>query len=405
MTKNDRFPAVKPRAAPGNALAFYALAVWLALACAYAWRIPPGDAPDERAHVHNVLYLQKDGVIPPFPWPRDPYGYETVQPPLYYHLCWMAIQPLRASGPWAMLEAMRAVSMLLHLGALWFLWAASKRLLGQAAWGPFILAAGTPMFAFAGAVVNNDAAADLAGALLIYLSLRSLDSRRLRNAVLIGAAAGAGVLCKMTVLPVAAVCLAALWKPGRAERASSLKRLGAGGAAFAAVSGWLFIRNVRLYGDLLAYKPLLAYDVDRYAWRDAGRWLVLFFESFWGRFGQMTRPMPGFLYVLLAILSALAGAGWIRSGRRLIGLPGRKFLAAVFAASLAAAAVHGFFLSYQPQARHVFPAMAAWAVLFWDGLSVWAPEDRRSRLAFSVGAAALLVAAQWAAWDRLRALL
>jgi hypothetical protein len=256
------------------------------------------------------------------------------------------------------------------------------------------------MFLFIGAIVTNDAAANLAGAILLWRAASVSRPVGLRAAALAGAAAGLALLCKSTVLPIVFLSLAALADLRRERRAASMIPLAAAAGAALLVCGWFFWRNVRLYGDPFGISRIAAYDRDRYAWSDIGRWLWLWFQSFWGRFGAMTQPMPRWAYGLALLASSAAVGGWLKDGRRLWALPGRPLLAAALLLTLAQNFWYGFFMSYQPQARYSFPAFAAWAILFRDGLFVWAaawPQAARRRAAWGAGlAAAVMHAAAWA---------
>lgn len=383
--------------------ALWAAAAGLLLSCAYALKIAPGNAPDEQAHAEYVLHLSRYGRLPVFRWPQEPYSYEAVQPPAYYLLCRAVLRPLKGVSLRRQILAMRLTSAALHFFAICLLGAMASRVAsaGLGGLGPILALMSVPMFFFIGAVINNDAAADLAGAALLYLATRKPGASRSREALVLGSAIGLALLCKITVMPVAAAGLASLWS-GKGDRVRpSLERIALALAAAAAISGWFFIRNIRLYHDPTGFAPMWAMDRDRYAWSQLGWWFVLFFQSFWGRFGQMTQPMPAPAYWALALFCALAAGGWIRERRRLWGLRGRPVLAAALALTLAQNFVHGFFHSYQPQARYSFVALPAWAVLYSDGLSVWLPAKGGLRLWLLGGAGIVILAVHWAAWNSL----
>lgn len=379
--------------------ASFVLAAFCALAAAYAFRIAPGNAPDERAHAEYAAAVS-GGRLPVWNWPREPYSYEAVQPPLYYLPGGLWLRLSRGLSPLSRLRGLRLISLLMHLAALLALRRISLRLEGnrRAALGPLCAAAFLPMFGFIGASVTNDAAADLFGAWLLWLAVCAEQAPRARRPWLLGLLAGAGLLSKSTVLPVAAVCGWSLWRRREMDGSGLLKA-----SALALLAcGWAYGRNIGLYGDPLGLSRLRLYDPNRYEWAEAGRWLLFYFQSFWGRFGQMTQPMPACSYGAAAAFSLAAFSGWILRWRELLRLPGRGMLAAACFLCAAQNAYYGFFLSSQPQARHSFVALAAWAVLFWDGLSAWggrlAPRWRLAALWLAGGGAALL---QWAAWRSL----
>ena len=378
------------------------LACAAALLCAEVLRITPGNAPDEAAHVEYVLHLASKGTLPVWNWPAEPRSYESFQPPLYYA---GAALVLRCASPLplkARFLALRFYSGLLHLGALFFVWALGRKLGGGDGFEVLCGVAAVPMFFFIGSTVTNDAAANLAGAVLLWLAVSVPRPARPRDAILMGAAVGGALLCKTTILPVAAVSLVSLVDFRRGRRAASAARLAAASGMALLVCGWFYWRNVRLYGDPFGVSRIAAYDQDRYAWTELGRWVLLFFQSFWGRFGAMTQPMGWWAYSLALLASSAAVWGWLKDGRRLWALPGRPLLAAALSLTLAQNVWYGFFMSYQPQARYSFTALAAWAVLFSDGLGVSTtarPAAFRRRAAWAAAFAAAAMHA--AAWVRL----
>ena len=370
------------------------LAAAAALLAAYAMRVPPGDAPDEPAHLEYAASLARTGRLPVWRWPLQPLSYESFQPPLYYA---GAAAVLRASGglsPRGRFLLARLFSALLAAAALAFILRLGRDL--DAGDGPLLAACAVPMFFFVGGTVNNDAAASLAGAALLWRAATAARGAPVRDGVLAGALVGAALLCKLTVLPEAAVLLAVSCVERRRPRPAALA---AAAAAALLLCGWFYARNMSLYGDPFGLSRIGAYDRDRFAWSQLPRWLGLFFQSFWGRFGWMTKPMPGWAYWAAAAATAAAAAGWALDFPRLRRRPGRAVLAAAGLLALAQNVWYGFFASYQPQARYSFPAFAAWAVLSSDG---WAALGSRlpppARRAAAWGAAAGAAALHLAAW-------
>jgi len=80
------------------------LLVYLVLAVTYSFIFPLGQAPDEPAHVHYVLFVAEQGRLPRFY--ADDVGYESYQAPLYYtlsaavcKLSWALTGSPRTEGP------------------------------------------------------------------------------------------------------------------------------------------------------------------------------------------------------------------------------------------------------------------------------------------------------------------
>lgn len=352
------------------------LALHLALALAFNARVPLGGAPDEPAHAACVSDLLH-GRMPVWDWPRRAEGYEAHQPPLYYAAAALWDLPLRRAHPALQLRWLRLFSTFLHLLALLCLWRMARLCLGPGrALAAAAAAAALPMFAFIGASVSNDALANLAGALLLW---RWLEERRVPGgkgqALRLGALIGLGLNAKATLAAPALVVLAErvwVWRREAGLR-PALGRSALLGAAALGLCLPLFARNLALYGDLWGLARTALYDPHRFGWSRLPEWCALFFQSFWGRFGWMTSPLPGWSYFLLLALSALALAGLVKEGRRVLaGDAGALLL--FFGGVLAQTFCYGFLRSFQPQARFSFVALGAWAALFVIGLEAWGKE-------------------------------
>lgn len=368
------------------------LAAAAVLLAAHALRVLPGDAPDEPAHAEYAAALADRGALPLWDWPARPQSYEAFQPPLYYAGAAALLNAGRGLPLSTRFFLMRFWSAALTLGALALVAALARRLDSGDGFGALAAACAVPMIFFDGATVTNDAAANLAGAALLWVACRR-GPRGDRDAWATGALAGLALLCKTTTIPVVAVAGLALVEPRRDRAAASARRLALAVGTALVLCGWFYARNWRLYGDPFGLSRIAAYDRDRFAWGEVGRWLALFFESFWGRFGAMTRPMPAWAYAVCGAALAASLAGWARTARSSWSRPGRPVLAAALGLTLAQNAWYGFFRSYQPQARYSFPALAAFAVLFADGLGVWTevPPAAWAAAAALVQAAALSV--------------
>src|SRR5690242_17406004 len=99
---------------------FFALAaLYLMLVGTLIFRVPPGHAPDEVAHVDYVKYILEESKLPAFRGAAPPnYGYEFHQPPLYYAVC--ALGGSLFTGDSLFLWC-RAVSALFGLGTLFLI--------------------------------------------------------------------------------------------------------------------------------------------------------------------------------------------------------------------------------------------------------------------------------------------
>jgi 4-amino-4-deoxy-L-arabinose transferase-like glycosyltransferase len=142
----------------------------------------------------------------------------------------------------------------------------------------------------------------------------------------------------------------------------------------ALVSGWWYLRNQRLYGDLLglaAFRGEFATQpfqiASPIAWAAA---LAQLHASFWARFGWMNVAPPGWVIWLIGAIELAAVGGWIWRPQR--GRPTGIWLLLVLPA-LAFAWVVSFAVTaglVAWQGRLLFPALPAIAILLACGLSV-----------------------------------
>ena len=183
-----------------------------------------------------------------------------------------------------------------------------------------ILVACTPMFAFISGAINNDNAAVLFSTIGIWWALRVARTGDLtvRSAIIAGAIAGLGALSKSSALGLVglfglAALLAKAGSPG--SRISGFVLFVIAMLAVALlISGWWFVRNLALYGDLLGWNAFL----DVVGRRDQPASLAQlwseregFVWAYWGVFGAMNVIMPPWIYDGLNVLAGLALLGLV----------------------------------------------------------------------------------------------
>lgn len=157
-----------------------------------------------------------------------------------------------------------------------------------------------------------------------------------------------------------------------------------------------FSRSARL-GELLVVAPLQdrwqrfaprAQTGDEPAiemLRRYGLYSLLTFAGFWGNFGWLQRPLPVWVYAVLAAICLLAAAGLFRFFRRTSAEPSNISRGIVGVWLLAVALTAGqIFLpmlgrSWQPQGRYFFPALLPIAGLLLVGLDAWLDFGRHPR--------------------------
>ena len=183
--------------------------------------------------------------------------------------------------------------------------------LGAAALNAFL-----PMFLFISGSVNNDNLSNLTGNLLLLQIVVLLKAERppsYRLYALIGVAAGAGLLAKLSIgflIPLVALALLIVSLRLRDWRPLLIGGLIAGGLTVA-IAGWWYLRNAELYGDptglnvfleIVGRRAIPANAAQLWAERES------FTRAFWGFFGGVNVALPEWMYV---VFNVIGGAGMI----------------------------------------------------------------------------------------------
>lgn len=394
------------------------LAVFLvALGIRLIWAVvvPPWQAPDEPDHFIYVAHIAEQKEIPHPPYPNYPfypqedlrswqltllgrisslgaslnrelpylpisYDYDaargfqapgadrrsdsgaraTPYPPLYYLYGALPYWLFKGAPIVARLFAVRCGSAVLGALSCVFGYLMAYELRRTRRWGGalgFCMAL-LPMYAFATATVNNDAAMNLCAAAVIWLAVRAYRQTGppLRLALALGVASGLALLTKPTVAPVVAVAggivLVKLLSALRSAFPVVKEKLLACGAyaagAGAAYGPWLLFR-LHYYGNIgfgtLPHIPLLhfltgsapvaaasppsaaaiagsssppqfsvaAISLWRYLhiMKDKG-WIYfhnLLIKGVWGNFGWLDAPLPDRAFVPIVVVYIIGGIG------------------------------------------------------------------------------------------------
>ncbi|HKV09696.1 MAG TPA: glycosyltransferase family 39 protein, partial [Thermoanaerobaculia bacterium] len=321
------------------------LPLFLLLGAVYAWVVPPGEAPDEPAHLAYVDHIVEQGGLPPAQPSRDLTGYESYQPPLDYLVSAGLLRMLhggpvaypfaanpefnfQTSGSRAFLpqpqaesqaQALRQLRMARLFWGLLTLWCTFQvaNLLVDREWAvaaavPFCLA---PQFLFDTATINNDTAVIAFASATIY-GLCWLVSRSpgLLPGLLTGGAAGLALWSKSSALfliPPLFYVVIVLWRRGQRRAVAGLL------LAYAALTaGWIAFTMDRS-------GPLLVSSQTESA--AASGWLRLITEpawpasvwiSFWGKLGWLNLKLPAPIYLFFLPPTVLALWGGISALRQ-----------------------------------------------------------------------------------------
>ena len=276
---------------------------YVALATWYSAAIPLGEAPDEVPHFTYIRYLAQHGRLP-----TTTDEHEAWQPPLYYALgaaltFWSDDLPdapfaIRTNAYFDVADPRAPKNLLLHsadeawpyrgwalawhlvrllsiaLGAVtvWAVYRLGRVLFPTQPAIPLTMAAltaFTPQFLFLSAVVNNDNAAIMFSALVLWQRaalLHATEGAQIwRRSAFLGLLLGLGLLSKANIivlLPIVGLAIVvssarcpAWWGTRKRVQLAAGGLLLAIGVA-ALLSGWYFARNWVLYGDPMGWSFL-----------------------------------------------------------------------------------------------------------------------------------------------------
>ncbi|MGD2178779.1 MAG: glycosyltransferase family 39 protein, partial [Anaerolineae bacterium] len=289
--------------------------------------------------------------------------------------------------------------------------------------GATALTAFNPMFIFVNASVNNDAMTTFVGCLNLLLFVRMVrDGRRERLPLwrygLVGLVVGLFLLTKLsalTALMLLPVLLAWISYRRRSHRPLVIGLPVVLGVAVL-MSGWWFLRNWRLYGDLTGLNAFIAIQGRRGGFPSMRDWIeefVTFRWTYWGLFGAVNVMAPRWVYRLFDVLSLAGLLGFVvsivRETRQSLFANRQSPIAhspislfvhslirnslwwipALWGGILFVSVLRWTRIFYSFQGRFLFPNVAGISALLMLGLHQWVPSGYR--LAFSLGVAVILL--------------
>ena len=406
---------------------------FFALVLAVGLITPAFESQDEDAHFRFIQYLWTKRSLPVIQFSQDALGNQAHQPPLYYLV---ALSTAWASPAELMLpsrlptnpsytsnlDTLEGLNKNLYLHTVYdelpfgglpkavhiarlssLLWSVSNAVvimgLGKQIFDSThkvlaftSLAIFVPGFVFISGVLNNDNAVSFAGSSILWLLWRLMDApgdRRLL--VILGVVFSVAILSKLNavvfLLPIMLVAIFAI------KRFTSPKPLLWNIVIFAGVvsllSGWWFVRNIMLYGTLSPFNLYtavfgegIAYSFQQ-SWNSLG-WL---WQSFWGRFGTGTVPMPPFVYTAFGIIVLISLIGWLW---RFVHVPHSRFDARwliLFAPSLALLLLIFYNAGNNTtgaQGRYLYPALGGIMAIMLSGLLVLIPIRYHKQVCYTI---------------------
>ncbi len=364
------------------AILIVTLALWLSCSVFLTTVIPPGDAPDEEAHLAFIEHLAQTWTLVDFR--AEGRGTEMHQPPLYYAVC-AVLMNMAGAGVYGL----RLISTLCGLGLIAATFALARAWFPQREfgfhWACAVVLAFIPMNLYVCSAVNNDPLVNLLVVLGLLQMWTSRDSKRpVLSAAITGAIAGLAMLTKSTALAFVAVCLVWFGVLLIRDRGTGQagKRLWAFLAAFAILWGPWAVRNTIVYGDPIAAGAFatvaagpppthVGYPTMTYWLRWVGRvcWFTL-----WGAYDHLIHEddfMPLVWYLALLLPVGLALVGFVIRWRT-SEIDARRSLLLQSLAAGAAVLLAGFISFntkvFQAQARYFFCYLPVFAILICTGL-------------------------------------
>lgn len=233
--------------------------LWCGVLCAaallLAWMlavvVPPGLPYDEPAHHDNVAFYAAEGRLPVLGQPGV--EYEAQMGPVYYVIGALLLR-LTGTGdaPFAALEVLRLAGLALVPVLGWLTYRLARDLGardGSAALASGLLVLNPTLLAVA-ASAQNDYLCLVLAAVAALVALPALRRGGTRRSLVVGALVGLAVLVKVFAgALLVGFVVAVLLDRRRSLRPRVLDAVAAA-VGTAVVSGWWFVRNLVLYGDL-----------------------------------------------------------------------------------------------------------------------------------------------------------
>ncbi|MBN8593576.1 MAG: hypothetical protein J0M33_17610 [Anaerolineae bacterium] len=395
-------------------LALLILVGFIFLGLTYSASTPIFEAPDEAAHflyAHNIieenalpLMTNRAEVLASLSWQRH-------QPPLLYmtsalFIRWidrsdvqeyLRVNPLAVQGDVSLnnlntqlhtyavptggtltaVRVMRLLCLMLAASTLWFIYRTGRLVSGQPLVGclAMLLVAVMPTFVFIGASINNDNLVTFLYSAGVYWLVERWYMRRIsiRQAVVLGLIAGGVALSKYQGLPFIGLAGGVLLIGALVGRWTWRDAgVGLSGLALGVLllAGWWYVRNLQLYGDLMAIQTTRSIWGRGPVTTDLGARLIEFagvWRSMWYMLGYLNIPGPAWLYPWVTLVS---GAGLI-AGIMVYVRRRRWFAALLLPTVIVLLWVTLYFSTGQintSQGRFLFPSLVAFAPLVATGL-------------------------------------
>lgn len=353
------FNAVRRQLAKWRGLPYHWLlpAAFFCIGLIYLYSAPHFEASDNIPHVGVIKWIAETGTLPVQSAEHDRlYAQEGSQPPLYYFLMsfvWSAFDtsdfaetlqrnplafighperlgnrnqifyrqpyPPDLGGASLALYLIRLLTLGMATVTVAAIYQSARTVLPDRPGFALLatsLTAFNPMFIFISTSVSNDVLVTTFSSLACWLALLTLrQGFKTRRSVALALLIALATLSKLSGLVLApVVAFAGLWLLRRTgDRRGFVVLIGASVLACMLLTGWWFLRNLTLYGELFGTAAML----ERFGRRDIPliRLLLDEFEglriSYWGLFGTFSIFTHRIHYLLMDALSLIGAIGLV----------------------------------------------------------------------------------------------
>jgi hypothetical protein len=406
------------------------LVLFVGLGVIYSRVVPVFEKPDEYMHYFYVQHLLDERSLPIVGQGGEQlWGQEGTQPPLYYALAALVLSPIDTGdarqllwlnpqrnlgnpgdpgnknavvhpagqgsplkGAALAVHVARWLSLILGAGTVVVTYYIVRRILP---YRPLLAAAAAAISAFIPQVlfistsVSNDSLITFLTALTLW-QLVAFIGRPARRELIpylgLGTTLGLVALAKLgglVLIPFSGLILAWL-----AWRRRSWWPLIPGGLVVGGlvllVSGWWYLRNLQLYGDLTGLSAMASAMGGReplqLTWAAIRDEFFGLRASFWGLFGWFSILMPRWIYTFLDVTTALALVGLMRwFGRGRAGAHPAVAWMLVWVSIMGISLARWTLMTIASQGRLLFPALPAIALALAIGWSELLPGRRAAR--------------------------
>lgn len=334
----------------------WVLLFYVIFGIAYTTSTPVFEANEEIWHFGVVQYIRETGELPvqTFDGSDTIYQQHGSQPPLYYGLMALVTSPIAIddvdayrtlnphvrnnqpdafgnknivvrddalslfAGTGLAVLVIRVIGLVLGAVTIVTVYEIGKYIAPQRPTVAFVASAITglnPMFIFVSASVNNDVLAMALNGVIVLLMLRTLrDGFNLRNTLIIATLIALTSLTKLTSLVLIPVLIGVGYFTYRKtkDQKGLITYLSALVILLLAVSGWWYIRNIQLYGELFGMITMSNIAGPRGVTFSPLTLLTEYQQfrmSYWGLFGVMNIQISPIFYMLVDLVTFFSVIG------------------------------------------------------------------------------------------------